>query len=52
MFRDGTATENIKLTLTVEDAGDILPSIHNEDKGTSFALESWGLGKEHRQIPN
>ena len=41
MFRDGTATENIKLTLTVEDAGDILPSFPDEDKGTSFALEKY-----------
>jgi hypothetical protein len=41
VYLNGEPTENIKLTLTVEDIGDILPSTRESDKVTSFALEKY-----------
>ena len=41
VYANGEPTENIKLTLTVEDIGDILPSTRESDKETSFALEKY-----------
>ena len=39
VFRNGNPTTTIKLTVSVADAGDILPFTDDEDNRPSFALE-------------
>ena len=41
VYANGQPTENIKLTLTIEDTDDILPSSDDGSKETSFALEKY-----------
>lgn len=41
VFSDGRPTKNIKLTLTFEEAGNILPPGEGGDSQTSFALEKY-----------